>query len=94
MQNIHKDYQITIDIKPQTKQYKNYDYRYDITRNNCVHWVQKHLSLIGVEVFEQFNIPGSFMDIFDSIREVHSIFLQFQAIDSYLESVKGAKTFM
>ncbi|GAB0174020.1 hypothetical protein NHP164001_20430 [Helicobacter trogontum] len=94
LQNIHKDYQITIDIKPQTKQYKNYDYRYDITRNNCVHWVQKHLSLIGVEVFEQFNIPGSFMDIFDSIREVHSIFLQFQAIDSYLESVKGAKTFM
>lgn len=48
LQNIHKDYQITIDIKPQTKQYKNYDYRYDITRNNCVHWVQKHLSLIGV----------------------------------------------
>ena len=94
LQNIHKDYQITIDIKPQTKQYKNYDYRYDITRNNCVHWVQKHLSLIGVEVFEQFDIPGSFMDIFDSIREVHSIFLQFQAIDSYLESAKGAKTFM
>ncbi|WP_245945904.1 hypothetical protein [Helicobacter didelphidarum] len=93
LQNIHKDYQITIDIKPQTKQYKNSDYRYDITRNNCVHWVQKHLSLIGVEIFEQFDIPGSFMDIFDSIREVHSIFLQFQAIDSYLESVKGAKTF-
>ena len=29
LQNIHKDYQITIDIKPQTKQYKNYDYRYN-----------------------------------------------------------------
>lgn len=37
LQNIHNDYQVTIDTKPQTKQYKNYDYRYDITRNNCVH---------------------------------------------------------
>lgn len=93
LQNIHKDYQITIEVKPQTKQYKNDEYRYHITQNNCVHWVQKQLRMIGIEVFEKFDIPGSFMDIFDSIREVHSIFLQFQHIDLNLESVKGATTF-
>lgn len=41
LQDIHKDYQITIEVKPQIKQYKNNEYRYHITQNNCVYWLQK-----------------------------------------------------
>lgn len=56
--------------------------------------MQKHLRLFGVEIFEQFDIPSFFMDIFDSIREVHSIFLRFQKIDLHLKNIKDEKTFI
>lgn len=94
LQNIKNDLNTTQSITPNTQKAINQNFNYHIKNNNCVHWVQKQLRMIGVNVFEQFNIPGSFMDIFDSIRETHNIFLKFQAIDSNLESILGAKTFI
>ncbi|ARJ56608.1 hypothetical protein [Campylobacter cuniculorum] len=92
--NIKDDFNTTKEITPNSQKPINQNFNYHIKNNNCVHWLQKQLRMIGVNVFEQFNIPGSFMDIFDSIRETHNIFLKFQAIDSNLESILGTKTFI
>ncbi|MGX2972927.1 hypothetical protein [Helicobacter sp. T3_23-1059] len=94
LENIKKDFESTKQVKPNTKSYVHYDLRYSVTNNNCVNWVQKQLRKIGINVFENFTIPGNFMDMFDSIKNVHSIFLTFQSIDSNLQTILGAKSFI
>lgn len=67
--------------------------------HNCTTWVLHKLDSIGIEVF---NIKEWIPDIpiFDDLKELfpylkfcNTIFLKFQAIDSNLESIKGAKAF-
>ncbi|MGX2973077.1 hypothetical protein [Helicobacter sp. T3_23-1059] len=94
LENIKKDFEATKQVKPNTKSYVHYDLRYHITNNNCVNWVIKKLSNIGIELIdEDYIIPGNFMDIFNYIQKIHSTFLKFQSIDENLESIKGAKAF-
>ena len=73
--------------------------KYDFTSNNCTTWVLHKLDSIGIEVF---NIKEWIPDIpvFDDLKELfpylkfcNTTFLKFQAIDSNLESIKGAKAF-
>ena len=67
--------------------------------HNCTTWVLHKLDSIGIEVF---NIKEWIPDIpiFDDLKELfpylkfcNTTFLKFQAIDSNLESIKGAKAF-
>ncbi len=97
--DIKQDYEYTKSITPNTKE-GNENFKYDIARSNCLHWVIKKLSNIGVEVADGIGaalgtgtIPGMFMDIFEYIKFFNSIFLKFQQIDKDLESLAGARAF-
>lgn len=91
-QSIQQDIIQTSFVGPQGV-IKNENFIYDIKNNNCVHWAIKKLLDIGIEIIDEDYIPGNFMECFPSIMSIHSTFLKFQAIDSNLESIKGAKAF-
>ena len=91
LDDIHKDFSLTANVKPQTKQYVDYSLRYHIADNNCVTWVLNKLDSIGIEIIDNYTIPGSFMDDFSYLKSYNATFRKFQVIDSNLESIKGAK---
>ncbi len=68
-------------------------YIYHISDNNCVHWVQRHLENIGIELFEYKTVPDMFTILFEDISTVNKIFLKFQKIDDNLMTIKGVKAF-
>ncbi len=68
--------------------------------HNCVTWVVKKLSDIGIEVINtdewipDFPILDNLKENLNTIKSLHSIFLKFQNIDDNLQSIKGAKAFI
>jgi len=98
--NIKKDYQATIEIKPQTKNPVSDEFAYHIKNNNCVTWVLNKLDSIGIEVIDlkewipdNISRVDSLLKKFYYLQFFNAIFLKFQAIDSNLESIEGAKAF-
>ena len=92
--NIKDDFNTTKEITPNSQKPINEEFTYKLLENNCVTWVIQKLSDIGIEVVDNYKIPGNFLENFDTIKFFHSIFLKFQNIDDNLQSVKGAKAFI
>lgn len=94
LENIMKEVYDTQHITPESTEVKlESKYMYHIADNNCVHWVQRHLESIGIEIFEKHTIPDKFTVLFPYISKINDIFLKFQKIDSNLRTIEGAKAF-
>jgi hypothetical protein len=67
--------------------------------HNCTTWVLHKLDSIGIEVFNikewipDIPVFKDLKELFPYLKFCNSTFLKFQAIDSNLESIKGAKAF-
>lgn len=83
----------TKNITPISSLNKNKELSYSLLLQNCVHWVQKHLEYIGVELLVQQRIPSFFSNNFEHITTINKVFLQFQNVDKSLETIIGAKAF-
>ncbi|TNB60206.1 hypothetical protein FDW43_10140, partial [Campylobacter helveticus] len=81
LQDIQKDYEMTKDIKPQSLKSINEEFTYKLLDNNCVTWVIRKLSNIGIELIDEtYTIPGNFMELLPTIKLIHSTFFKFQNI--------------
>ncbi len=98
--NIKADFEATKEITPNSKEPINEEFTYKLLENNCVTWVVKKLSDIGIEVINtdewipDFPILDNLKENLNTIKSLHSIFLKFQNIDDNLQSIKGAKAFI
>ncbi|MCV3501664.1 hypothetical protein L8X52_08555 [Campylobacter lari] len=93
--NIKADFEATKEITPNSEKPINEEFTYKLLENNCVTWVIRKLSDIGIELIDdEYKVPGNLIDIFGLIKFLHSIFLKFQNIDDNLQSVKGARAFI
>ncbi|MCR6577711.1 hypothetical protein [Campylobacter insulaenigrae] len=93
--NIKADFEATKEITPNSEKPINEEFTYKLLENNCVTWVIRKLSDIGIELIDdEYKVPGNLIDIFGLIKSLHSIFLKFQNIDDNLQSVKGARAFI
>lgn len=67
--------------------------------HNCTTWVLHKLDSIGIEVFNikewipDIPVFKDLKELFPYLKFCNTTFLKFQAIDSNLESIKGAKAF-
>ncbi|XAK45584.1 hypothetical protein AAID97_03405 [Campylobacter coli] len=92
--NIKADFEATKEITPNSEKPINEEFTYKLLENNCVTWVVKKLSSIGIEVVNPVvKDPSGLLMATKLIQSIHSIFLKFQNIDDNLQSVKGAKAF-
>ena len=97
-QSIQQDIHQTSLVGPQGI-IKNENFIYDIKNNNCTTWVLHKLDSIGIEVMDlkewipDIPILDDLKELFPYFKFCNNVFLKFQAIDSNLESIKGAKAF-
>ncbi|TXK57322.1 hypothetical protein FVD16_00005, partial [Campylobacter helveticus] len=80
--NIKDDFNTTKEIAPNSKEPINEEFTYKLLDNNCVTWVIRKLSNIGIELIDEtYTIPGNFMELLPTIKLIHSTFFKFQNID-------------
>lgn len=103
VESIKVDVKNTLYINKNSQAAITKELKYDFTNNNCTTWALNKLETIGIEVLSDDKgrkewIPDAPMlddlkETFMYLRFYNAVFLQFQAVDSNLKSIKGAKAF-
>ena len=103
VESIKVDVKNTLYINKNSQAAITKELKYDFTNNNCTTWALNKLETIGIEVLSNDKgrkewIPDAPMlddlkETFMYLRFYNAVFLQFQAVDSNLKSIKGAKAF-